>query len=290
MLYTIENEHIKARIASLGAELKSLQAVSDGKEFLWQPGSEFWPGQARNLFPNVGLPHRQRFVIGGKEFPAQQHGFAKDMEFDLVFHHKDKVLFRLSDNQESHRYYPFAFLFEIEFELCGDELVQRYRVINTGDTNLPFSLGAHTGFYCPIDAQEKPEDYYLEFSEPEQPVQIMVSKQNLCTGEELPYNININQIKLREDFFTGAIILKNIKSNSISLRSKKSGRFVTVRFGGFPYLTIWSKPEQLYFLCIEPWCGLPDYHDAKYDFYNKPGIVTIQANEVFCLEQGFRIG
>ena len=54
MIYTIENDKIKASFSDVGAELVSLINKADGEEYLWQGDAAYWTGHAYNLFPICG--------------------------------------------------------------------------------------------------------------------------------------------------------------------------------------------------------------------------------------------
>jgi galactose mutarotase-like enzyme len=53
---------------------------------------------------------------------------------------------------------------------------------------------------------------------------------------------------------------------------------VSVRFGGFPYLLVWQKYGAPY-ICVEPWCGLPDFTDASGKLADKAGIIIAAPGE-----------
>ncbi len=47
----IENRVLSARVSPEGAELMSLRAKENGREFLWQGNPEFWSDRAPLMFP-----------------------------------------------------------------------------------------------------------------------------------------------------------------------------------------------------------------------------------------------
>ena len=52
-----------------------------------------------------------------------------------------------------------------------------------------------------------------------------------------------------------------------------------VEFEGFDYLFVWTKPKAYAnYICIEPWCGIPDFVDSDFDITKKRGIVKLEAN------------
>lgn len=292
IVYTIENQFIRASVKTTGAELTSFYNKVLEREFLWQPGSEIFPNQAKNLFPNVGMVNRERVFIRGKEYPAIQHGFVKDEEFRLTEKTDSRLVFEYRSGAHSSHYMPYHFVFEIIFEIREDALLQTYRVTNLSDQEMYFAVGAHTGFYCPIALNEAPEDYVLQMDSQEQLTEILRDPvHSLRTGQTKLWPIENEMIPLSESFFdNGAKIFTGFKKEHIRLLSVRSGLFVDVFFPGFPYCTLWSRRGKLYYICIEPWCGLPDREDTDHVFEKKEGNVCLQGNGVFTRTQTFCCG
>ena len=80
MEYTLENEYLKLTVASLGAEVVSLVRKSDGVEHIWQADPAVWRCHAPVLFPHCGKVVDGTIHAKGRDFPAKQHGFAREME------------------------------------------------------------------------------------------------------------------------------------------------------------------------------------------------------------------
>jgi len=125
------------------------------------------------------------------------------------------------------------------------------------------------------------EDYYLEFSGNEN-VDRLVMKNNLIDTIQKDYLANTNIIPLSKGIFQqDAIILKNIKSNSISLKNIKNDKSVTVSFGQIPYLGIWSPKKYGDFVCIEPWHGIPDTKNTSGNLKEKENIIKLSQKESY---------
>ena len=54
MTHTIQNQYLRATIDEMGAELVSLQRLSDGHEYLWHGDARWWHGHCPILFPATG--------------------------------------------------------------------------------------------------------------------------------------------------------------------------------------------------------------------------------------------
>ena len=80
------------------------------------------------------------------------------------------------------------------------------------------------------------------------------------------------------DFFLDALVFKNLKSRSATLRKKDGTRSVKVDVEGVDYFVLWHKYTAPY-LCIEPWCGLPDVVGSNYDFREKVGMRALCPGE-----------
>ena len=42
MIYILENDNLRVKVSSLGAEMQSIRRVEDGTEYLWQGDPAFW--------------------------------------------------------------------------------------------------------------------------------------------------------------------------------------------------------------------------------------------------------
>ena len=114
------------------------------------------------LFPFVGSLKDKKFTVDGTDYPMGQHGFARDMEFELVSQTKDEAWFSLKSNDETLAKYPFEFVLEIGYKLSGSEIKVIWRVTNPAKKDLLFSIGGHPAFMCPVAEQGKQSDYYLK--------------------------------------------------------------------------------------------------------------------------------
>lgn len=279
MRYLLENQIAMVEIESLGAELCSL--IKNGIEYVWQAEAEFWPRHAPVLFPIVGRLKDDEYRYGADVFRLGQHGFARDMEFDVVEYADSCLRLSLAANDQTLKAFPFLFVLQIEYMLIDSVVHVTYKVINQDDKRMFFSIGAHPGFRCPLDSAKLFSDYYLEFSEVES-VKALLLRDGLIAGDEIDLLAGSRILELSYDLFKrGALILKDLKSTFVALKSRKSGHCVTLGFAGFHYLGLWSKP-QAHFLCIEPWYGIADYVDTNQILSDKKGICTLMPGDSFC--------
>ena len=87
----LENEQIEVTVNIHGAELRSLKSKADGQEYLWNADAKYWGRTSPVLFPFVGGVKNKVYRHEGKEYPMNQHGFARDMDFTLISRSTDEA-------------------------------------------------------------------------------------------------------------------------------------------------------------------------------------------------------
>lgn len=282
MVTKLENQQIAVVIHSSGAELCNLILKQDGTEYMWQADPEYWGRHAPVLFPIVGRLVEDEYIMDDQVYHLPAHGFARNMEFELMEQGDKHAEFRLLANDKTLQNYPRRFELVIRYTLNGNELITQYKVKNKDNQKMYFSIGAHPGFRCPLQSGECFEDYYLEFSQKETVYKYILEQGLLSNQTEVALRDD-NIIPLSYDLFKeDALIFKDLQSNSVTLKSRKSSKSVTVKFAGFPYHGIWSKPGgNAPFICIEPWYGIADTVGGDKQFSHKEGILSLQPEECF---------
>jgi galactose mutarotase-like enzyme len=288
-LAKLENDFFEISVSSHGAELHSVYSKKLNKELLWQANEKVWARHAPVLFPIVGKLKNDSYTFNGNHYSLPQHGFARDMKFEesgaIVSVGSDAMLFKLNSNKETLKKYPFTFSLQIEYKLESDKLFCNYKVKNTGDTEMYFSIGSHPGFVCPLMEGEQLSDYTITFEKEE------TAKRNLLDGglfNSIQEEVIVNKKHIplcKELFEKDAIVLKGLNSEALQLHSKKYN--LNFFWHNMPYFGIWAKKGNEEFICIEPWAGLADSTNASGDLKEKEGIITLSPNKVF--ECGFGI-
>ena len=260
MKYSIENEFLRAEISSLGAELTSLVLKEDGCEYIWQGDEKYWTGHAPVMFPICGRLSQAKYTYRGKQYELGGHGFARHSEFELSACSSDKITPTLKSNESTRAVFPLEFIFSITFSLKGKALDISHRVINTGDDELIFSVGGHPAFNVPLSKGDSFEDYYVEFDKKCEAIRLSFSEACLCDKKDPVFaQGGTKRIDLKHDLFDDDAIFLYNTSKKITLASEKSTKSVCVSFDKFKYLGLWHKPKtDAPYLCIEPWCGIPD--------------------------------
>src|SRR5438034_846131 len=116
MPVVLTSQKLSVLINPFGAEVQSVKN-KNGVEFIWQADKTIWARHTPVLFPIVGKLKDDTFIFEEKKYHLPQHGFARDTEFELVSSNDFSCVFRLSSNDDTKKIYPFAFAFEIKYQL-----------------------------------------------------------------------------------------------------------------------------------------------------------------------------
>lgn len=278
----LENDHLCAKFSLLGAELKSCFDKNLNKELIYDGKGTWWNRSAPVLFPIVGKLKNDSYSIENKSFELNQHGFARNSEFEILKQTDSQITFSLESNSESLKKFPFDFSLQISYELSHKSITTTYKVLNRGTESMPFSIGAHPGFMCVFFENETFEDYYLEFEKEENLSRHLLNPENgLFNGESELVTPNSKIINLVYSLFEkDAIVLKKLNSEVIYLKNKQGTFTLKFSFEDFPYFGIWTK-NKAPFICLEPWCGLADNENSNQNFYSKEGINLLESNQTF---------
>ena len=269
----LKNNHFLVSISKIGAEILSIENTNENKHFLWSPNQIHWNRTAPNLFPIVGRLKNDEYQYDGQNFNMLQHGFARNMEFDVAHSTETSVSLILKNNETTLQQFPFEFQLEISFILNETSLDIHYDVMNLSKVEMPFSIGAHPAF-----AIDKPLDsYQLIFDQSFTANRYLIDK-GLYTGESETVIENSNVLKLNSKLIENdAVVFKNPPFYSVTLAEINGNKLVTVSSSDFHYWGFWSKPDAPFF-CIEPWAGLADSVDSDGNLFNKEGIHAIKPN------------
>ena len=277
----IENGFILANINPLGAELTRFFSKHTSEEFLWNGDPKFWGKHSPVLFPIIGTLKNNQYIFNDKTYQLGRHGFAREKMFTVIERSASAVIFQLQQDESTMAVFPFPFSFEIEYTLEEGTLQVTYRVKNTGNTTMYFSVGGHPAFNLALTSGLAYEDYYLLFNKTEDAGRWPISADGLIEAAPLPLLQNTNRLPLTKSlFYKDAIVLKNLASNEVQVRSDKTPTGMIFSFKGFPYLGIWAAKDAD-FICIEPWCGIADSINTSQQLTEKEGIISLPAGEDF---------
>ena len=282
MSHTIlHNQNVSITLKSLGAELTSIKDTS-GTEYLWQGNSDFWSGQAPVLFPIVGCLRNGTATIGkSKTCSFGRHGLARRLEFTLISSSETSAVYSLKANDKTKEQYPYDFELQMIYELTEHGVKINHKVINHGDIVMPYCVGGHPAFNCPIHAGENFEDYIVEFEQPEVAACAQLDEDGLINNDDrvsILENENIISVK-HSLFYHDALIFDQLKSRKVALKHKENGHGILVSFPDFDYLGIWSSANDGSFVALEPWSGTSTCSDEDDVFEHKRGVRFLKAGE-----------
>ncbi len=248
-----------ARVDTKGGELVSYRDGT-GLEYIWTGDPAYWPGRNPLLFPIVGGLLEGSVYIGDQEVSMARHGFARTSSFAIGGQGEDWVELVLTEHQDTLACYPFPFRLTVRQQLTDRGFSTTVTVTNTGSQPMPFCLGAHTGFRCPLEEGEAFEDYDIRFQHRETCPTLVPDGSGLDRARTRPCLEDSDLLPLTYRYFDemDTLILEGLTSQWVELRSRKTGKGVRMTFPGFPVLALWSAPgKQAPYLCIEPWHGVP---------------------------------
>ena len=284
MISKLENDVLKLEVDNIGAELLSIKSAHDKYEYLWQGDPLYLGMRAPVLFPVIGGLEGGKYRIGDNVFEMCTHGFARNMEFDMINSGENILEYNFGSNAETLKLYPYEFRLQITYILIKNMLTVMYTIKNTDNRAIWFSIGAHPAFNCPLNGDSEIEDYYVEFEKYEYSDRLFVHDSMLTGKKELFLN-NEKSIGLTDTLFDQkALVFQGLQSESATLRCRKSKKAVTVLFQGFPYLAFWSAKGGAPLLCIEPWHGIPSSRGENLDFREKRGVIKLEEGKLFNCE------
>lgn len=264
MTIEIKSNELSVQFQTFGGALSSIKD-KDGVEYLWQGDPTYWSGQAPVLFPICGSIRNDQYLYmsdGGQEQTGKipRHGLVRKKEFELVSQTNDSVTFAIEDDEGMYQNYPYHFRLEITYTVTGKKIRTQYHVTNKETTKgMPYFIGGHPGFNCPLLTDEAYEDYYLEFDKVES---CTVPRSFPETGlldfqDRSPWLDNQKELDLSYDLFShDAVTLDKLNSRIVYLKSHKHEKGLKLDFSEFSNLIVWSTLNKGPFIALEPWSGL----------------------------------
>ena len=284
MQYTIENEYLRLTVDTHGAEAVSVVNKATGAEMLWCGDPAVWGRHAPILFPYTGKLTGGKMIAKGKEYAGGQHGFARDVEHTLVGKTETSLTLVLQANEETRAKWPYEFELRSTFELVEKTVRHTLAVYNPSEPELRFGIGYHPAFAIPFDDAHTPADYEFRFDELESPLCVSCLPNGLLNGTDYHYLArNTRTVPLTDDLFDyDSHCMLNLRSKTLAIVEKDTGRAVRCNIEGYPYVLIWSKPEKPYrFVCIEPWHSLPGEENGPLTWENRPCAAALHPGETW---------
>ncbi len=277
-LITVSCGNVSTTIDSMGAQMMSLK-LGDA-EYLWQGDERWWPRRSPVLFPIVGNIRNDVATSAQGEIHFGRHGIARSCEFAVEEALESEVTFLLCSNDETRASFPYDFELRLTYTAGEKGVTQGYKVTNTGDVPLPFTLGGHPAFNVPAPgADDAFEDYRLQFTQPWTYSSPTIEGGLWNLDHQMPLLDNSDNLPLNHRIFdVDTLMFVEVPDRSVKLVGT-SGHGVQLNFPGFDYLGVWSAANDAPFVAVEPWIGCATCSDESDVFEEKRGTVTLQPGE-----------
>lgn len=279
----LSNQYLTVNLHPKGAEIISIVGNQDHINYMWKRDACQWANSAPILFPIVGAIKNDTCRIDGKEYHMTQHGFARHNEFEIKNQSQTEVTFTLVSNDEIIKQYPFLFELNVTYKLVENTLTCFINVKNKDHQTIYFQVGGHPAFACPFMENESSNDYYVEFAEYETRNQkvIDVAKRGM-SHVQLPFFDHEKRFFVRQQLFNNdAIVIKDFKSENISIKSLNHQKSIVFHMQGFDHVGLWTAKHVGGLLAIEPWVGHADYVDFDGEFKEKESCVALDTDKEF---------
>lgn len=275
-MLTLSNDFLSVHIALKGGEVVSVCDINKPYEYMWQANPAVWGRTAPVLFPVVGALRNQEVIIDGVSYPLPKHGFARDQAFEVLEHSPQSAVLKLVQTAATKALYPYHYTFLIGYHLKDRSLEVTYTLTNH-DLNqaLYASVGGHPGFNMPLDSGL----CELLFDQEEVlNTQRIDQTSGLILRTIKPLGEKVRVLRLSPSTFDeDALIFYGLRSDTVTLRDPISQRRVSMSIKNCPRLGVWSP--QANFVCLEPWWGIADYHDASGHIEDKELIRRVEAGQ-----------
>ena len=259
--YVIENEQLKVTVRSSGCEIVSVIKKSDGREFMWDGNPDAWCRHSPILFPHIGVYRDDKMTYEGKVYHSKQHGPVRNMEWTLVSHSDTEIFMTVNQTEDTLKEYPFDFKLTAGYKLDGNDIKVMWKVENTNEKEMFFSIGGHPAFACP-PGKNSMDGCEIRFETDADAIHysLLNNVGQLVDGDN---QLKLNDKKFTIDkkmFDTSAYVIENNQTHQVSILNEGKP-FVTVKFEA-PVFGLWSPAKKdMPFMCIEPWYGRADRHD-----------------------------
>ena len=263
-----------------GAQLNSL--VKNDTEYLWQGDEKYWSGQAPVCFPIAGVLPDGKANAFGKPCEMKRHGVARINLFEVYEAYENSVTFIQQSSEKTRAQFPFDYELKIKYTINGDTVTNEYIITNTGEEKLPFVIGGHPAFNCPLSDDEEFEDYRVVFDKPiTRPCLRPDHHSGLVhVDESFDVMAGSDTLELRHNLFEekDALIFYGCEAKAATMIGK-NGKGIKIEFNDMNNLLIWSAVGNAPFVALEPWTGISSCNDEDDTLEKKRGMTVLNPNE-----------
>lgn len=190
------------------------------------------------LFPICGNLPDNTYTFQGQQYQLKQHGFARDLPWDVTEQGTDdraSLTLVLNSSDRTRAVYPFDFQVAFTYQLKGNTLEIQQRYTNHSSEAMPFSTGLHPYFVTSDKTQ-------LEFEIPASEYQDHITKDTQSFSGSFDFNRDEIDVAFRQ-----------VSDNSASCTDKQRQLKLTLSYSDlYSTLVFWTvKGKDFY--CLEPW-------------------------------------
>lgn len=288
----IENDRLLLKVNDHGGELAGIYDKKNERELIWCADPKVWNRHAPLLFPFVGELYNKEYRYNGVTYPMTAHGFARDTKFSFEGIKDNKIVHSIISNEDTKKVYPFDFKLEVSHKIEENRVIVEWKVRNTGDKEMLFTIGAHPAFNVPAKEADAQKDYYLTFGNKEQLEYIRISKDGGTALYEEVHNLSLTDgtYQIGEHLFDdGVLIFEKHQLSEVGIAFPDKEPYVNIKCEGFPYVGVWTKPNAP-FICLEPWYGRCDNYGFTGELKDKTGVQRLNADKEFYVKYKIIIG
>lgn len=281
-MQVLENERFRVEISEMGAELTSFKSKTTGTEYVWQADPVAWKRHAPILFPIVGRLKDKTYIADGKAYEITQHGFGRDLEWQVQPESATCVSFTLTPNDYTKKMYPWDFKCTVRYTLNGASLKKEHITENCSGSTMYYEVGGHDAYNLCWQDGEQITDYYVAFEGTDKLCRIVTDEAVMLTEERMDVPLDNGRLPItRELFANDAVMAEGLPVRRASIGCTKSSRRVTMDFADFDYFAVWSpyKDFDVPFVCLEPWSTLPDGSYLDHAIEHKTGVRVLQPGQ-----------
>jgi len=197
----------------------------------------------------------------------------------------DYVTLTIQQDEETKKVFPFDFVLNVTYRFLPNGFETIFAVENHSDRVMPFLIGGHPAFLCPMNDGEVFEDYIVHFAAEEKGETV------LCGGpghtlegtEPVDFGSDHRTLTLNHKEFDrlDTFIFAGLNSRSVDLVHKDTGKGIRFSYD-MDVLAIWTMPEKnAPYVCLEPWQGCPAFADENGRFEDKPYHIELGAGQTY---------
>ena len=283
----LKNEKLTVTISAHGAELQSIKNA-EGREYLWQGDEKYWPRRSPLLFPIVCGLWKDEYRVDGRTFNLPRHGFARDMDFEVVEKSDTSVPYTIESSPETREVYPYDFELDVTYILNDDAISVIWSVKNTGKKQIHFQIGGYPSFNLTGGAEGDKMHGSILFDNVEPLTRIIGNTGGCIKPERYELKTDRQVWKFDEESFADdAVILDKSQVGLAVIQDAEGMPQVGLSFEA-PCVGIWSPyGKNAPFVCIEPWYGVHDWAGYEGEFKDKylmnhllPGAMFVSDYEI----------